>query len=209
MKNVLNDDHIPGREGGAWVVKEGQHIRIEDVEGGPVGDFVSFNAANLDERFSQARTKANQGKFMLSVGDHLYTRDNNILFTIVEDTYGVHDLQYGMCSAWAYQKWQEGTFGGLDRSFTTGGPLGVPPFGCYEVLQKALKDWPIAPHNIPDPFNLFQTVKFDFETGEMVTVDARSKPGDYIDMVARMDALCGLSACPGAGKAMRVQIYEP
>ena len=135
MKNDLHDDHIPGREGGAWIVKEGQHIRIEDAEGGPIGDFVCFNADDLDERFSQARTKANQGKFMLSVGDHLYSRDNNILFTIVEDTYGVHDLQYGMCSAWAYQKWQEGTFGGLDGSFTTGGPLGVPPFGCYEVLQ--------------------------------------------------------------------------
>jgi len=122
MKNDLHDDHIPGREGGAWIVKEGQHIRIEDAEGGP---------------------------------------------------------------------------------------LGVPPFGCYEVLQKTLKDWPIAPHNIPEPFNLFQTVRFDLETGGMVTVDATSKVGDYIDMVARMDALCGLSSCPGAGKALRVRVYEP
>ena len=43
----------------------------------------------------------------------------------------------------------------------------------------------------------------------MVTVDATSKVGDYIDKVARMDALCGLSACPGAGKALRVRVYEP
>ena len=205
---MIEQTHIPGREGGAWVVKEGQHIRIIDVEGGPVGDFVCFNADNLDERFSQARSKANQGKLFLTTGDHLYSRDNNILFTIAEDTYGVHDLQYGMCSAWVYASLGV-SYHSLDESFTVGGPLGPPPFGCYEVLQKALADWPIEAHNIPDPFNLFQTVKFDHERGSFTTVDGRSKPGDFIDLVARMDALCGLSACPGLGKALRVEVYQP
>ena len=50
--NVLEEVIIPGREGGAWLVKEGQHIRVIDVEGGPVADFVCFNANNLDERLS-------------------------------------------------------------------------------------------------------------------------------------------------------------
>ena len=89
-----------------------------------------------------------------------------------------------------------------------GGPLGVPPFGCYEVLQKALKDWPIAPHDIPDPINLFQTLDYDCDNGSFILVDGRSKPGDYIDFVARMDALCALSACPSMGRALRVQVYD-
>ena len=38
--------------------------------------------------------------------------------------------------------------------------------------------------------------------------DGRSKPGDYIDFVARMDALCVLSACSSKGRALQVQVYD-
>ncbi len=86
--------------------------------------------------------------------------------------------------------------------------MGVPPFGCYEVLQEALKDWPIAPEDIPNPLNLFQTVWFNLETGELGIEDGRSKPGDSIDFVADMDTLCGLSACPSTGRPFQVQVYE-
>lgn len=205
---MLKDQEIPARTGGAWVVKKGQHIRVIDVEGGQIGDFVCFNANNLRERFSQARTKANQGKFLISTGDHLYTRDNNILLTIVEDTYGIHDLQYGMCSAWVFQKCFGEDYHGFNGQLQVGGPLGTPSFGCYEVLQKALQDWPIAPEDIPEPLNLFQTMEFDLEKGTLGIREGQSKPGDYIDFVAKMDALCALSACPSSGKSLRVHIYE-
>ena len=149
--NIVEDVTLPGREGGAWLVEKGRHIRVIDVEGGAIGDFVCFNADKLTERFSQARTKANQGKFLLSPGDHLYSRDNAPILTIAEDTYGIHDLQYGMCSAWVYDNFADKDYHGFSASeMGVGGPLGVPPFGCYEVLQKALRDWPIEPHDIPD-----------------------------------------------------------
>ena len=205
---ILKEQEIPARSGGAWVVKKGQHIRVIEVKGGQIGDFVCFNANNLRERFSQARTKANQGKFLISTGDHLYTRDNNILLTITEDTYGIHDLQYGMCSAWVFQKFNSEDYQGFTNDLKVGGPLGIPPFGCYEVLQKALKDWPVAPEDIPEPLNLFQTMVFDLDKGTLAIAEGRSKPGDYIDFVARMDVLCALSACPSSGKPLRVQIYE-
>jgi uncharacterized protein len=206
---VLEEVIIPGRQGGAWVVKKGQHIRVIDLEGGPVADFVCFNANNLNERFSQARTKANQGKFLVTTGDHLYSRDNNVILTIAEDTYGIHDLQYGMCSAWVMENFCKKTYRGWQQSqFKLGGPLGPPSIGCYEVIQNALKDWPIEPHNIPEPINLFQTMDYNLEKGTFVLVDGRSKPGDYIDFVARMDALCALSACPALGRAVKVQVYE-
>ena len=86
-RRMIADDLIPARQGGAWLVDRGQHIRVIDVEGGQICDFVCFNGDKLTERFSQARTKANQGKFTISTGDHLYSRDNNVMLTIVEDTY--------------------------------------------------------------------------------------------------------------------------
>lgn len=205
---ILHDDAIPGRTGGAWKIKKGQHIKVIDVDGGSICDFVCFNQHKLKERFSQARTKANQGKFLISTGDHLYTRDNNVLLTIVEDTYGNHDLQYGMCSAWVYKN-VGGDYDSLDKGFRIGGPLGRPSFGCYEVLQKALKDYPIEPENIPEPLNLFQTLEFNVNKGTFRTLEGPSKAGDYVDFVAEMDTLCAVSACPGAGRPLRVQVYEP
>lgn len=209
---IIHDDFVPGRKGGAWVVKKGQFIKVTDVDGGAIGDFVTFNANNLKERLDQGRTKADNGKFLISKGDHLYTRDNNVLLTIVEDTYGIHDLQYGMCSAWIFEQYHQrkadGNYHGFTNRFTVGGPMGVPPFGCYEVLQEALKDYPIAPEDIPDPLNLFQTMWFDFETGTLGIEDGRSKPGDYIVFEAKMDTLCGLSACPSTGRPFKVVVYE-
>jgi uncharacterized protein YcgI (DUF1989 family) len=206
--NIIEDVTLPGREGGAWVVEKGQHIRVIEVDGGAIGDFVCFNADKLSERFSQARTKANQGKFLLKPGDHLYSRDNTPLLTITEDTYGIHDLQYGMCSAWVYGNFADKDYHGFSKTdMGVGGPLGVPPFGCYEVLQKALRDYPIAPQDIPDPLNLFQTLDYDLDAGTFILVDGRSKPGDYIDFVAPMRTLCALSACPSMGRPLRVQVW--
>lgn len=202
---VLRDEVVPARRGGAWVVKKGQHIRVIEVEGGQIGDFVTFNAHNLRERFSQARTKANQGKLFISTGDPLYTRDNHILLTIAEDTYGHHDLQYGMCSRWTFESPDHH---GRTGRFTLGGPLGPPDFGCYEILSEVLRPWKILPEDIPDPMNLFQTLEIDWKTGRMGIVDGRSRPGDYIDFAAKMDVLCGLSACPSTGKPLRVLLYE-
>src|ERR671927_261876 len=54
---LLHDEVVPARGGGAWLVEMGQRIRITDIEGAAIGDFVCFNAHNLDERLSQARTK--------------------------------------------------------------------------------------------------------------------------------------------------------
>lgn len=212
--NLLKDVVLPPRSGDSWLVKQGQYIRVIEVEGGQIGDFVCFNAHNLKDRFSQARTKANQRKFLISTGDHLYTRANNILLTIAEDTYGIHDLQYGMCNLWAFQKrgWRRPMgeeAGPDDERSRIGGALGPPPFGCYEILQEVLRPWSIAPEDIPDPLNIFQTVHFDVNKGTLWIEEGRSKPGDYIDLAAEMDTLCALSACPSVGRPLRVQIYEP
>jgi uncharacterized protein YcgI (DUF1989 family) len=203
--NVLKDETIPARRGGAWIVKKGRRIRFIDVEGGQIGDLVLFNANDLSERFNQSRTRSNPGKYLISTGDHLYSKSNNIMLTIVEDTYGIHDLQYGMCSRFVYQR-ESHSFA---EGFTVGGALGRPEVGCWEILTETLKPWNIPAEDIPDPLNLFQTVDFVPEEGRFALAEGRSRPGDYVDCVAEMDVLCALSACPATGGPLRVQIYDP
>ena len=74
---------------------EGQKIKIE---GKTIVDFVAFNLHDLAERFDQARTKANQGKIFISTGDWLYSKRNNKMMQIVEDTFieGHHDLRFSV-----------------------------------------------------------------------------------------------------------------
>lgn len=202
---LLTDTVVAARTGKAFVVKKGQHIRVIEVEGGQIGDFVAFNADNLRERFNQARTKANQGKIRITTGDKLYSKSNSVLLTIVEDTYGIHDLQYGMCSRWIFES---PDYHGFRPSLAVGGPLGRPAWGCWENLTEALKGWQIPPEDIPDPLNIFQTVEIDARTGGMGIVPGRSKSGDFIDFRAEMDCLTALSACPSTGRSLRVQVYE-
>ena len=70
--NIIEDVTHPGPENGAWVVKEGRHVRVIEVDGSPIGNFACFNANKFDERFSQARAKVAQRTFPSTRGNHLY-----------------------------------------------------------------------------------------------------------------------------------------
>src|SRR2546429_8793781 len=97
---ALHDETVRVNSGTAWEMKKGQRVRITFQS---IVDFVVFNRDNLQERFDQARTKANQGKIYLSTGDLLLSKLNNPMMAIVEDTFkGTHDLQYGMGSECSY-----------------------------------------------------------------------------------------------------------
>jgi uncharacterized protein len=204
MKTLL-DHYLPPRTGWAGIVERGQRLRIVEVDGGQIGDFVVFNADNLRERFDQGRTKANQGRIFITTGHVLYSKSNAVMMTITDDTYGIHDLQYGMCSRWIFES---GQYRGFVKDFEAGGGQGQPAFGCWEILTKALAPWNIAAEDIPSPFNVFQTMKVDLATGALGIEPGRSKPGDYIELRAEMRCLCALSACPCGGKSSRVQIME-
>ena len=94
---VLETRMVEKNSGAAVEVKKGQRLRIA---GKSIVDFVAFNLHDLNERFDQARTKTNQVKIFISTGDVLYSKRNNPMLTIIEDTFaeGRHDLQKGMCS---------------------------------------------------------------------------------------------------------------
>ncbi|MBI4488283.1 MAG: urea carboxylase-associated family protein [Deltaproteobacteria bacterium] len=198
--------------GRAFIVKKGQRIR---VAGRTVVDFVAFNLNYLRERFDQARTKANQAKIFISIGDELISKFNRPMLTIVEDTFkeGRHDLQKGMCSRKRFELVARGL---AKRKFAGGVDLNpktleeIPDHGCWENLTQALKRWNIPPEDIPSPFNIFQTMRIDPETGEMLDVLIRPKVEAYVDFRAEMDCLVGVSACPqsGRGEAIRVEIFD-
>ncbi|MBI2540359.1 MAG: urea carboxylase-associated family protein [Deltaproteobacteria bacterium] len=207
---IVESVTVPKNSGRAFVVKKGQRIRIA---GRSIVDFVAFNLHDLRERFDQARTKTNQVKIFISTGDQLISKLNNPLLTIVEDTFkeGRHDLQKGMCSRKRFELVAKGL---AKREFiekvdiNPKAPEDIPDHGCWENLTEALKPWNIAPEDIPSPFNIFQTMRIDPDTGAMFDTLIRPDPEAHVDFRAEMDCLVGVSACPesGRGKEIRVEI---
>lgn len=209
---VLESRVVAKNSGMAFEVKKGQRLRIA---GKSIVDFVAFNLHDLNERFDQARTKTNQVKIYISTGDVLYSKRNNPMLTIIDDTFkeGRHDLQKGMCSRKRFEMVAEGS---AKRVFVEGVDINpktaqeIPDHGCWENLSAALKPWNIAPDDIPSPFNIFQCMSIDSETGMMYDTMIRPKEEAHVDFKAEMDCLVAVSACPesGRGQAIRVEIYD-
>ena len=209
---VLQTVVVPKNSGKSFVVKKGQVLR---VAGRTIVDFVAFNLHNVRERFDQARTKTNQVKLFISTGDQLFSKDNNALLTIVEDSFkeGRHDLQKGMCSRKRFELVAKGL---AQRKFADGVDLNpkraedIPDHGCWENLIDGLKGYDIAPEDIPSPFNIWQTMKIDPDSGALLDTTIRPPAEAHIDFRAEMDCLVAVSACPesGRGQAIRVEIFE-
>ena len=209
---MLHKNIVPKNSGAAFELKKGQRMRIA---GKSIVDFVAFNLNDLTERFDQARTKTNQVKIFISTGDVLYSKRNNPMLTIVEDTFkeGRHDLQKGMCSRKRFEMVAQGQ---SKRVFAEGVDINpkkaeeIPDHGCWENLTNAVKSWNIAADDVPSPFNIFQCMRIDSDTGIMYDTMIRPKDEAHVDLRAEMDLLVAASACPesGRGQAIRVEIYD-
>ena len=207
---IISESVIRNNTGKTFVVRKGQVI---SVIGQSTADYVVFNLRNVKERFDQARTKVDQGKIYVTTGDLLISKFNNVMMTIVKDTYkGTHDLEKGMCSTSFYKKWGDRIFAIYgDVWKKLGRQRGVAPkHGCWENLAKALKPHGIAKEDVPSPLNIFQTMVIDGKTGTMRYAMVRPDPGSQMDLRAEMDCLVGISACPegGRGRDLRVVIYK-
>lgn len=178
MGNIALDFIIAPKTAKSFFIKKGQRLRIIDVEGKQVGDFIAYNAENTREKLSQSRTRAYPKRLYLKVGDKIYSDKDNPMFTIAEDTCGVHDLIWEPCTRWVYKN----RFG-ADRD------------GCTELLAKALIDFGFPQLDPVDPFNVFMNTKIESD-GRFDIIEPVSKPGDYIELIAEMNCLCALSTCP-------------
>lgn len=209
---MLESVVVAKNSGRAFVVEKGQRLR---VSGRTIVDFVAFNLHDLKERFDQARTKTNQTKIFISEGDQLISKRNNPMLTIVEDTFkeGRHDLQKGMCSRKRFELVAQGA---AQRKFAEGvdlnpkTPADIPDHGCWENLTEALKSWSVLAEDIPSPFNIFQTMRIDPDSGALLDTMIRPKDEAHVDFRAEMDCLVAVSACPesGRGRAIRVEIFD-
>lgn len=171
---------IPPRSGVSFLLKKGQRLKVVDIEGEQVSDFVCYNLADKAEYLSSGRTIDYAETILLTKGHPFYSNRSNIMFDLVEDTVGRHDFLLTPCSADTFR-----IIYGHQH----------PHRGCFGNLCAALEEHGIGPDAIPISFNIFMHVTVDGETGRVAVLPPKSKAGDYVVIEARMDLLVGLTAC--------------
>lgn len=171
---------ISPRSGVAFTLKKGERLKVVDIEGEQVSDFICYNLHDKQEYLSSGRTIDYAETIYLTKGHPFYSNRSNIMFEMVEDTVGTHDFLLAPCSAEMFRI----TYGDKE-----------PHRGCFGNLKEALGKFGILPDNIPTCFNIFMNVPVDSATGKVSVLPPKSKAGDYVIIQARMDLIVGMTAC--------------
>ena len=171
---------IPPRSSVSFILKKGQHLRVVDVQGEQVSDFICFNRHDTAEYLSSGRTIDYAETIFLTKGHPFYSNRSNIMFEILEDTAGRHDFLLTPCSSDTFRI----IYGHAH-----------PHRGCLGNLAESLKEYGITADQIPVCFNIFMHVAVNGETGKISVLPPISKAGDHIVLEAKMDLIVGMTAC--------------
>jgi len=180
---AAHDEVIAAGEPWLGTVRQGQLLRIVDLEGNQAVDTLFYNAHDPEERYSAADTIRAQGNIYLTTGTSLRSNLGASLLTIVEDTCGRHDTLGGACSA---------------ESNTVRYALEKRHMhSCRDnfLLALARDDRCLDKRDLPSNINFFMNVPVSGD-GALCFADGISAAGRYVQMRADMDVLVLISNCP-------------
>jgi uncharacterized protein len=171
---------IPGGTGTSFKMKSGEYLKVMDVEGKQVADFIAICLNQRNEYLSTAHTRTMNGRLSVTKGDKLFSNYRHALLEIVEDTVGVHDTLYPCCDPQRYK---------LDFNVEN-------HRNCRDNFAQALEKYGIDYGYIPDPLNLFQNSPINPDGTFAASIEPKSKAGDFVIFKALSDLIIGISACP-------------
>ncbi|MCA1658380.1 MAG: urea carboxylase-associated family protein, partial [Verrucomicrobiaceae bacterium] len=99
----MNSTTLSPQTGTAFELREGQLLRIIDLEGEQVADLIAFSGEDKAEWLSSGRSIDYANRIYLTKGDLLYSNRSRPMFTIVEDDVGRHDFLLTPCSPETFQ----------------------------------------------------------------------------------------------------------
>ena len=159
--------------GAPWsgIVRQGQVLRITDLEGQQAVDFLCYNAADPEERYHAPNTLKAAGTIFLTTGHKLYSDIARPMFTIIEDQFGGHDTIGGCCSAPSNEMLY--------------GVKNCP--GCRENFLTALSRHGLGRKDIVPNINWFMRVPVAADGGAAVVLGV-SPPGCQVVPAGNSDA---------------------
>lgn len=170
--------HIPKGTAHAVTLRQGQTLRIINVEGKQVADFIAFNADDLTEFTSPIHTLVSIGSLFPKLGDTLRSNRRRPIVEIVKDDTGKHDMLIAACDPWRYE-----------YDFNVKGHR-----SCADNYLEVLAPWRIERHQLPHVFDFFQNMSYP--DGKVTFGESLAKPGDTLELRALMNLVAAVSACP-------------
>ena len=178
---VVHDAVVAARSPWSHVVREGQVLRIVDLEGNQAVDCLLHLAADTSERYSAADTMAGQGNVFLTVGTTLLSTEGTPMMTITGSSVARHDTIGGACSK------ESNT---LRYGHHTAGQ-----HACVENFVHEHQRHGMGKRDIQSNINWFMNVPVEAD-GTLGIVDGISAPGLWVDLRAEADVLVVVSNCP-------------
>ncbi|MEJ2654252.1 MAG: urea carboxylase-associated family protein [Acidihalobacter sp.] len=165
-------------------IKQGETVRILDLEGNQAADTLFFSAADPTERYSAVDTIREQGNVYLTAGTVLMSTAGNPMLEIVADTCGRHDTLGGACAS--------------ESNTVRYGLETKAMHACRNSWMLAIaerEEFGLSKRDITHNINFFMNVPVTPEGG-LTFEDGISDAGKYVELEARMDVLILISNCP-------------
>jgi len=176
---VVLDEIVPAGKPWGHAVRQGEILRLVDLEGQQAVDFLCFDAADPSDRYNATNTIWVQGNIYIGNDTVLYSDRGAALFTIIADTCGRHDTIYGRCNE--------------ANNFLRYGVHDTP--SCYANFREILARFKLDERSIVGNVNFFMSVPV-LPNGSAGVADGVSQPGSYVELRAERDVLAVLSNCP-------------
>lgn len=179
LGKLIQSHTAPAHTYATGKLNKGQILRIVDVEGQQVADFVTLKLDDPSEYLDCVYTNWMLGRYKWHKGDAIYSNHLNPLWTIVDDTVDDHYTGGGFCSRDARIKFK------VDDQK-----------GCRDTIEDAFAANGISPVHLRSVscFNIFMNVAYTPD-GRWEIELPKSKAGDHIDLRAEMDVFWASSVC--------------
>ena len=178
---IVLDEIVPSRAPWTGVVRQGETLRIVDLEGNQSADFLMYALADDAERYSAQDTIAAQGNIFLREGSVLLSNEGRPMLTLTASAVAYHDTIGGACSC--------------ESNTLRYGHHTKSQHACVENFLQGNARWGRGKRDMVSNINFFMNVPVEPD-GALGIVDGISAPGLYLDLRAEMDIVVVVSNCP-------------
>ena len=178
---VVLDEVVPALAPWTAIVRQGQTLRIVDLEGNQAVDFLMYALEDDAERYSAQDTIAAQGNIFLREGSVLMSNERRPMAVVKDTSVAYHDTIGGACSC--------------ESNTLRYGHHTKSQHACVENFLQGNARWGRGKRDMVSNINWFMNVPVEAD-GALGIVDGISAPGLYVDIRAEMDLVTVVSNCP-------------
>lgn len=171
--------NIPPYEGRGYRINAGQYLRVTDVEGNQIADWIAINQNDISETLSGPETLNFAWRSRLRIDDTFWSSKRRPMFRVVaDDTNGYHNMTHAPCSKEFYELVAQ------DPDHPN----------CRTNLLNSVSEYGVSDDTLPNTVNLFQNTPPGADGG----IDAgpgTAQAGQSIIVEALMDCFGAVSSC--------------